>query len=336
MCLIYGETAKKSLEKKKSVCYNEFTMAAVKVFSHAKLNLSLNIRGKKDGYHLLDSFVASVDISDEIIVRPRKDDLINVTMHGLGSEGIHPEENTALRAGEKFVGKYDVRGADITVYKNIPMGAGMGGSSADAAGVLRGMAQLYGIRDEAGIKDIADSLGSDTGYMLSGGFARMTGRGEQVWPLNRSDRLWFLVVAPRTPVATGSCYSLYDDEPDEMRDDTEKCIRAFLSGDYEAMSRYFYNALYAPACRLNADVEAVAREVEGLSPMGWAMTGSGSAVFAMYKTKELCEWAASRYRGRGRAMVTCTLDPAAAEQKKKIKWRNPFVLSKEETENANE
>lgn len=284
----------------------------------------------------MDSFVASVEISDEIVLRPRKDDLVNVTMHGLGSESIPPEENAALRAGEKFVAKYAVRGADITVYKNIPMGAGMGGSSADAAGVLRGMAQLYGIKDVAGIKDLADSLGSDTGYMLNGGFARMTGRGEQVWPLNRSDRLWFLVVVPRTPVATASCYSLYDDKPDEMRDDTEKCIRAFISGDYEGMSKCFYNALYAPACRLNADVEEVAREVESLSPMGWTMTGSGSAVFAMYRTRELCEWAASRYRGRGRAIVTYTLDPAVTERKKKIKWRNPYVLSKEETESANE
>lgn len=306
-------------------------MRTAHVHSYAKLNLSLNVTGVKDGYHLLDSFVCSLDLSDEIVLRPRKDNRVNVIMHGMGSESISPNSNVALRAGEAFVEKYGTCGADVTVYKNIPMSAGLGGSSADAAGVLNGMAELYAVQDEAGIKSLADGLGSDTGYMLHGGFARMTGRGEQVWRLQSQKKLHFLLLCPKTPVSTKECYKEYDRSPDNARSDTEACIQAFLKGNFQEMGKYFYNALFAPACRLNPDVERAAREIAELSPLGYGMSGSGSSVFALFETKELCEWARSRYRGSCNAMVVSTVVPLQKAQKK-IKWRNPFALSQEETD----
>mgnify|MGYP001623753385 FL=1 len=111
-------------------------MFSAKVRSWAKLNLSLNISGVSGGYHLLDSVVCSVDICDTVCAKARSDALVNVYMHGLGSENIPPEKNNAVRAGEAFVAAFGTRGADIDIYKDIPLGAGLGGSSADAAGVL--------------------------------------------------------------------------------------------------------------------------------------------------------------------------------------------------------
>ena len=308
-------------------------MNVVHVHSYAKLNFSLNITGVKEGYHLLDSFVCSLDLSDEIVVRRRKDKLISVTMRGMGSESIPPENNVTFRAGEAFVQKYNTTGADINVVKNIPMGAGLGGSSADAAGVLNGLAELYAVNDEAGIKELADSLGSDTGYMLKGGFARMTGRGTEVWRLNSKARLWLLLLCPKTPVSTGKCYAEYDKSPDGARDDTERCIQAFLQGDYAGMGAAFYNALQVPACKLNADVATALSEISAFSPIGYGMSGSGSAVFALFSTRELCEWAKSRYKGKCRAYVLPTIVPQERSDKK-IKWRNPFVLSEEERESV--
>ena len=152
-------------------------MNTVKIKSYAKVNLTLDVTGRAGGYHLLDSFVASVDLFDLVCVRKRKDKLVSVTMHGMDGEGIPPERNNAFKAGEAFVGRFSTAGADVTVYKNIPMGAGLGGSSADAAGVLNAMAKLYGIDDKAALGELADALGSDTRYMLDGGFCRMRGRG---------------------------------------------------------------------------------------------------------------------------------------------------------------
>ncbi len=158
-------------------------MNTAKIKSYAKINLTLDIVGEANGYHLLDSFVASLDLYDLVVVRKRKDKLISVTMRGMGSEGISPEENNAAKAGEAFVERFGTSGANIAVYKNIPLGAGLGGSSADAAGVLNGMAKLYGISDSEALGALADRLGSDTRYMLKGGFCRMQGRGEKLFPL---------------------------------------------------------------------------------------------------------------------------------------------------------
>lgn len=304
----------------------------VKVTSYAKLNLSLEITGEKGGYHLLDSFVCSVDLGDAIRLKKRRDRLVNVVMRGQGSEGIPPEENVAVRAAEAFTEKYGVNGADITVLKDIPMGAGLGGSSADAAGVLNGMAKLYGIDDYEGIKSIADSLGSDTGYMLRGGFARMTGRGEQVWRLETPrESLYFLLLCPHSSVSTGKCYSLFDELGcRNERGRTEECIQSFLSGRYSDMGRLFHNALYPPACALNADVAMAYEALEAFSPLGVCMSGSGSSVFALFENRELCEWARSRYRGRARAYVVKTVDPLKLQNGKSA-FRNPFFLTKEET-----
>ena len=148
-------------------------MSYARVKSFAKVNLTLDITGVNGGYHMLDSVVASIDVADVITARSRRDGQINVTMHGEGSENIDPERNNAVKAARAFMHHFDTCGADIAVWKNIPVGAGLGGSSADVAGVLRAMAKLYNIDDFEAVKAIADSLGSDCGYMLTGGYARL-------------------------------------------------------------------------------------------------------------------------------------------------------------------
>jgi len=176
---------------------------------------------------VLDSFVCSIDVFDLVVLKKRKNPLSSVTMHGLGSESIPPEKNNALKAAEAFSKAFGTNGADITVYKNIPMGAGLGGSSADVSGVLNGMAKLYGVTDYEKLKEIADNLGSDTGYMLTGGFARMQGRGELVTPIETNTKLHFLLLCPSSEVSAGACYKKYDELPKtlEWRESfTQNCI----------------------------------------------------------------------------------------------------------------
>ena len=305
----------------------------VRIKSYAKINLTLEIVGREGGYHLLDSLVASVDIFDLIVLRKRKDNLSSITMHGMDSESIPPEKNNALKAAEAFSKTFGVTGADITVYKNIPIGAGLGGSSADISGVLVGMAKLYKITDTAAIEALADALGSDTKYMLTGGFARMQGRGEKITPLQVRETLHFLLLCPSSSVGAGECYQTYDRLPKtlEWREPpTESAIDVLLKKDVNGVGRYLTNDLFVSALTLNKDVETAQKEALSFSPLGVSMTGSGSCVFAMFETKELCEWAKSRYRGKFRAIVAQTVIP---EQKNKTIFSNPFVLSDEEKEN---
>ena len=95
------------------------------------------------------------------------------------------------------------------------------------------------------------------------------------------------------------------------------------------------NDLFVPAIHLNAEVQTAYEEAKAFSPLGVVMTGSGSGVLALFETKELCEWAKSRYKGKSRAYVIKTLVPKAEEEKKKKServWRNPFALTEEERE----
>lgn len=277
-----------------AVWYNSRMNARVKAY--AKLNLTLDVTGVADGYHMIDSLVCSVDLFDLIKIRTRSDGKVNVIMHSMGFEALPPENNNAYKAAVAYMNRFSTRGADITVYKNIPSGAGLGGSSADAAGVIRGMNKLYGLGSESELKELADSLGSDTGYMLTGGFARLEGRGEKVSFLECNKQLDFLLLAPESGVSTAECYKLCDGFNRHIYG-TQNAVDALICGG-EALGASLCNALYEPAVRLNADVKTAYEELESFSPSGVNMTGSGSAVYALFDSREMCGWAKSRYRGK--------------------------------------
>lgn len=312
-------------------------MNTVKIKSYAKVNLTLEIKGVENGFHMLDSLVASIDLYDLIVLKKRKNKLSSITMKGMGSEGIPPEKNNALKAAEAFSAAFDTCGVDITVYKNIPIGAGLGGSSADVVGVINGMARLYGITDQLALKTLADGLGSDTGYMLTGGFARMQGRGEQVTTLPLKNKLHLLLLCPSSEVSAGACYRKYDELPKTLEwkeSATQGCIDALTEKNVNEGGRYLMNDLYIPALHLNPDVETAYNEAKSFSPLGVTMSGSGSCVFALFETKELCQWAHSRYKGKFRAYVAETVIPDYRKTKKTFGFKNPFVLSDEEIADA--
>lgn len=315
-------------------------MKTVKIKSYAKINLTLEIVGIEGQYHMLDSLVASVDLFDLLVIKQRKGKLSTVKMHGMGSESIPPEQNNALKAAEAFSATFHTDGVEITVYKNIPIGAGLGGSSADIVGVLNGMAQLYGIEDRKALKALADTLGSDTGYMLDGGFARMQGRGEKVTPIDSGAKLHFLLLCPKTSVSAGGCYRAYDSLPKTLQERekyTENAIAALLENRQNEVGRCLMNDLYVPAITLNEEVQKAYEDALSFSPLGAVMTGSGSGVVALFDCKELCEWAKSRYKGKCNAYVISTVIPDYTAKKKKktgLFFRNPFTLTEEEKADA--
>lgn len=279
-----------------------------RVKAYAKLNLTLAITGVNNGWHMLDSLVCSVDIFDLIKLTKRRDGEVSVQTRGMGLETLPPEQNNAYKAAKAYISRFNCGGADITVYKNIPVGAGMGGSSADAAGVIRGMSKLYGFGSERELKEIADSLGSDTGYMLTGGFARLCGRGERVFPLDTKTRLNFLLLLPEGGVSTPQCYKEYDKLP-RPRNSSESAVNALINGDLAGLGAGLNNALYAPATALNGDIKEAYEQLQSFSPLGVNMTGSGSCVYALFENEEFCRWAKSRYRGKFGSVITKSVIP---------------------------
>ncbi len=284
----------------------------VRVKAYAKLNLTLAITGAENGYHSLDSLVCTVDLFDLIKLKKRKDNLVNIEMHGQGTESLAYEDNNAVKAAQAYINKFGTGGADIKIFKNIPVGAGMGGSSADISGVLRGMAMLYGKGGERDLKALADSLGSDTGYLLYGGFARLTGRGEKIERLESGLRLNFLLLLPSAGVSTAQCYRLYDELP-KTAQSSQPAANALLKGDSAELGRNLFNALYLPATKLNGDVATAFEELEKFAPLGVNMTGSGSGVYALFDCPEMCDYAQSRYRGKCRCIRLKSYAPKIKE-----------------------
>ncbi len=300
------------IENAAALCYN-LSMNYVRVKSYAKINLTLDITGVNGGYHTIDSVVASIDLYDLITVKKRRDKQVFVTMHGEGSESIPYENNNAAKAAELFIARFGTDGVDITVWKNIPMGAGLGGSSADVAGVLNAMAKLYDVNDMRTLKQLADGLGSDSGYMLTGGFARLTGRGDKVEKLKSGVKLDIGLLIPKSGVSTAQCYSLCDSTGANAQFTSDGAQKAVLSGNKEEIGASLSNGLYAAAIRLNNDVEECFEQLKAFGPLGVNMTGSGSGVFAVFENDQFLRYAKSRYRGKHTFITTKTVVPTKEE-----------------------
>lgn len=297
-------------------------MNSLTLSAYAKLNLTLDITGREGGYHMLDSLVCTVDLCDRVRVRTGGSG-VRISMRGMDSETIADDENNAYRAAKAFCEEFGYRGAEITVWKNIPIGAGLGGSSTDAAAVIAGMGRLFSVPYPK-LKAFADSFGSDTGYLLKGGFARLTGRGERVEYLPGAN-FYALLICPQTGISTAACYAEFDRAGVGHRR-TEAAISSLRAGDLAGACAHFGNDLYPAACALSEDAKRAYSEAASFSPMGAGMTGSGSAAFALFETRELAEWAKSRYRGAFRTFVTKSIQP-------KIKVsRSPFALGEGEGE----
>ncbi len=271
--------------------------------AYAKLNLTLDVVGAAGGYHLLDSLVSTVDLSDRVRITRRRDGEVRIRTFG---EGVYlpPEENNAFLAARAFVRKFATNGVDITLWKDIPIGAGLGGSSTDTAAVIAGMGALFSV-PYAEQKALADSFGSDTGYLLRGGCARLRGRGTEVEPLPHCD-FYALLLCPEEPLLTAACFAEYDRAERAGGARTEACVRAFSRGDLAGAAALFGNDLYPAAASISAGAKKAYETARSFSPLGAGMTGSGGAAFAVFETRELAEWAKSRTRGLRSYVVRST------------------------------
>lgn len=281
-------------------------MNYARVKAYAKINLTLDILGVAGGYHMLDSVVASIDICDLITAKKRKDNRIFVTMRGMNSENIPPDKNNAVKAGERFVEYFKTCGADITVHKNIPVGAGLGGSSADVAGVLNALSKLYEVDDYNGLKAIADNLGSDCGYMLKGGFARISGRGDRVKPIDTNLKLYIGLLIPEGGVSTAECFALSDKFRNQIFD-SNSAESALTKSDLNELGASLSNGLYISATKLNPDIEEAYEFLKSFDPVGVNMTGSGSAVYAIFENDQFLSYAQSRNNTKYKFIISKTV-----------------------------
>lgn len=178
----------------------------LRIAAPAKLNLFLHITGKRaDGYHLLESLVAFTEFGDWLEIAPAESLEMSVTGPFAVSAG---EDNLVLCAARSLQAEMGVTaGAHITLHKHIPVGAGLGGGSADAAAALRGLMQLWQV--EADMSALALRLGADVPVCMLSRTAWMGGIGEQVAAVDMDAAVWAVLVNPRMPLLTADVFRAF-------------------------------------------------------------------------------------------------------------------------------
>ena len=280
--------------------------------AYAKINLCLNVTGKLDnGFHGLDSLVVTVDLYDKVTLVKRNDNKVILTVSGTNKDYIYnhvPQKDTTYRAVCAYMEKYGTTGADIFLQKNVPTSSGMGGSSAGAAATLCLMEELY--KMDADLSELANALGSDTNYLLKGGWARLTGRGDIVEYLPLKNQLQVAVIYPEGGVDTAECFKRFDEGEEESRAQAD--VLALIESlsndeiDYENCK----NALQPFAEKINSEVARAVEFAKSLSPKAVFMTGSGSSVCMLFDYDGLAKWAVDKCRRAGfEADLLCTVIP---------------------------
>lgn len=272
-------------------------MERVTVNAHAKLNLTLEVTGREGAFHTLDSLAVSLDLCDAVWAVRRPQEGFSVVMRGMGCEHLPPEENNAVRAAEAFFAAFpQAAGADIAVEKHIPVGGGLGGSSADAAGVLLALSRLFGVKKEE-LLPLARALGSDTAMQLFSGAFRMRGRGEKLTPICGMPKLYFVLLCPEGGVSSAACFSAFDALGGcGSSGMTERAVARFSAGELEAAAGECKNDLLPAACSLDGAIGEALNAARSLSPLMAGMTGSGSTVFALFKEREARDRALERIK----------------------------------------
>lgn len=258
-------------------------MKKIKVKVPAKINLTLDILGAEKGYHNLKSLVASINIYDTITIKRRTD--WDVT---LVNKGIDPNcdklSNNAYKAAKLFSDTFITEGVDIVIQKNIPVGAGLGGSSADVAGVLNGMKAMFA--PDKDVVGLANTLGSDCAYMLNGGWAIMSGKGDKVDFKKVDKTLYLIIILARNGVSSGACYKKFDSLKKISKPCTDKTYKAFMENEFEKFCSCAKNDLYAPAKYFVEELDFNEKALKKAGAPLVVMTGSGSAMLGVFIDKK--------------------------------------------------
>lgn len=249
----------------------------------AKLNFTLDVLGVEGKFHNIESLVASVNVFDAITLLKRKDGKITVTMRGLPVD-CDLLDNNAYKAAKLFKEKFSTSGVDIIIDKNIPVGGGMGGSSADIAGTLLGMKTLF--EKDVDLIPLASELGSDAAYMLDGGWAIISGRGEKVKKEKIENKFYLLIITEEKSISARQCYKKFDELGFSYKPCTASAIKSLKSGDVDKFLTLIKNDLMKASCEYVENVDFNVKALLRGGAKAAIMTGSGSATFGVYKTQE--------------------------------------------------
>jgi len=270
----------------------------LEVAAHAKINLSLDIKGRRaDGYHELETIMQEVSLHDRLVFYPAPDETLIL-------ECDHPEvpagpENLVYRAALLLREKTGCRrGVRIVLEKHIPVAAGLGGGSADAAGALTGLNRFFALGlSVTELLPLAAKLGADVPFCLLGGTAFARGRGELLTPLPPLPAMGVVLVKPPFGVSTARVYAAYDERPAGFSPDTAALLAAIERRDLPAVAEHLGNVLEPVTASMYPVVRDIRRALLRAGAMNAVMSGSGPTVFGLCPDEREARRVAARLAG---------------------------------------
>ncbi len=266
-------------------------MTEIKEKAFAKINISLDITGRRDdGYHDMVMVMQTVSISDDVTISVNDSGRISASSNLRFIPG--DDRNLAVRAAKRYLEEIGetVSGLNIDIRKTIPVGAGMGGGSSDAAAVFRAMNRLFENRlspDE--LEKLAADVGSDTAFCVKGGTMLATGRGELLSELPAFPDCIFVVCKPEFSISTPELFKKIDSAPIKAHPDTAGILQALDEGKLAEICHRMYNVFEDVDDRRMRTVREIKNRLLDFGALGSVMTGTGSAVFGIFDNRQAAE-----------------------------------------------
>ncbi len=266
-------------------------MREVRLRAFAKVNYALDVIGlRADGYHEIGTVMQSISLADEVELRcATRGFALSIEPEEVGIGP--PEQNTvylAWRLLRRLTG--DRLPVEVTLRKRIPAGAGLGGGSADAAAVLVGLNEMFGLGLRADeLREVGTKIGADVPFCISGGTALGEGIGEILTPLPAPPAHRLVLAKPPESADTASIYRAYDVAKTQGARRVGPVVSALRSGSLSALAAAAGNDLAPVTKNVIPEVAALEKEFIISGALGASMSGSGTAVYGIFDEEEAAE-----------------------------------------------
>lgn len=269
----------------------------MKVKANAKINLSLDVMGKRDdGYHDICMILQEIDLCDYLDISLNTTGKINLTCNSAdtGKEA----DNIAYKAARLFLDKaQNGYGCDITLEKRIPVCAGLGGGSADAAAVLKALNELCGnVFDMPTLMQMGLSLGADVPFCIMGGTAIAHGIGEKLTPLHGAKPKWVVLIKPAVSISTKEAYHKMDTAP-YSHPDVEKAAACIQNGDMSGLYEVAGNCFEYVIGHEHGEIAKIKAHLMANGAEFAMMSGSGPTVYGIFDSRDDARKAFGSYGG---------------------------------------
>lgn len=262
-------------------------MTSIQLKSRAKINLSIDVLGKReDGYHLVEMIMQTIDLADIIKISIIEEDKIKIKSNSINIP--LDMDNIVYKAANLIKTKFNIKtGVEIYIEKNIPVAAGMAGGSSNAAAVLIGLNKIFDLNlNEEELQVLGLTLGADVPFCISGGASLAENIGEELTDIEglHSDT-FILVCKPNIFVSTKDVYEEIDSKQIEKRPDNNLLIELLKNNDVNLLAKNMYNVLEEVTKNKYPIIGEIEDTMLEQGALGSMMSGSGPTVFGLYKNK---------------------------------------------------